>query len=271
MPEGDTLRAAADRLGPLLRGRTLQRFWAKKLAGHRPTAGQTIEDVRAVGKHLLIDFDRDLTLRTHLGMTGSWRPVTAERADVARLGPQLRVLIVVDGGGAACFAAPTVTTFLRSGDDDPVEHLGPDLSDAELDLVGIEARVASLAGDSTLLVDLLLDQRIAAGVGNVYKSEVLFRCGHPPDARVGDLDHERLAQLFVVAHDLLRRNVARPETRRETAPGGGYFVYGRNRQPCLRCGTPVRRTVNGRTARSTYWCPTCQPVRPGASSTWSVS
>ena len=259
MPEGDTLYAAAERLRPLLRGSSMVGFFARRLTGHRPRPGQRIEDVRAVGKHLLIDFDRDLTLRTHLGMTGSWRLVAPDRAELAQLGPRLRVLITVDRGAAACFAAPTITTFIRGSGESPVDHLGPDLTDAVLDLAEIRARLAIHTDDATPVVDVLLDQRIAAGIGNVYKSEVMHVCRIAPDVRFGTLGPAERDALYAVAHDLLRRNIARPDGRRETAPGGGYFVYGRGRLPCRRCQTRIRRTVNGRERRSTYWCPTCQP------------
>lgn len=259
MPEGDTLYAAQVRLAPLLTGQTVREFWARKLRGYVPRAGQRIEAVRAVGKHLLIDFDRDLTLQTHLGMSGSWRTADAAGLARARRSPTLRVVIAVDEGAALCFAAPTITTYVRTHGDTPVAHLGPNLTDATVDLDEILARVDAFHDDRSLLVDVLLDQRVAAGIGNVFKSEVLHHRRLPPAARMGDLSVAERRDLFAAAHRLMQANIAHPLTRRSTTIDGGYFVYGRARLPCRRCDTPVRMIHNGLPARSTYWCPTCQP------------
>lgn len=106
MPEGDTLRRAEALLSPVLDGLTLTSAWFRKLRGHRPRPGQRIESVNAVGKHLLINFDRRLTLRTHLGMSGSWRtnaPGTPPPAS-----SRLRIVLETAAGSALCFAAPTI-------------------------------------------------------------------------------------------------------------------------------------------------------------------
>lgn len=259
MPEGDTLFAAQFRLDPLLTGEVVREFWARKIRGYVPRAGQTVVAVRAVGKHLLIDFDRNLTLQTHLGMTGSWR--TADDAGLARArrSPKLRVVIRVDAGAALCFAAPTISTYVRSSGDTPVAHLGPNLTEATLDFEEVLARLTTFHDDRSLLVDVLLDQRVTAGVGNVFKSEILHHRRLPPYACLGSLSVDERRELFAVAHHMMRANIAHPLSRRSTTTDGKLFVYGRLRLPCRRCDSPVRMVRNGTQHRSTYWCPTCQP------------
>ena len=116
------------------------------------------------------------------------------------------------------------------------------------------------------IADALLDQSIAAGIGNVYKSEVLFLERVSPFARVAALDDDTLARLLRTARRQLRRNVGTSERR--TTRGGqrnALWVYDRAGRPCARCGTPIRRVMQGPHARSTYWCPSCQPEVPATS------
>jgi endonuclease-8 len=116
-----------------------------------------------------------------------------------------------------------------------------------------------LAGD-TPIVDLLLDQRVAAGIGNVYKSEVLFIGRYSPLLRFADLSHKDIAQLYSIAGSLLNENLhGGPRRTRWPDDGRGpLWVYGRAARPCLRCGGSIRRDQLGCHPRSTYWCPTCQ-------------
>ena len=258
MPEGDTIHRAAARLRPALAGQVVRRFEAPRLLGDRPKVGTRIDDVEAVGKHLLVHFEGGLTLQTHMRMTGSWhlyRPGERWRK-AAHLS---RALIEVDDWVAVCFAAPVVRTFHRN--EDPVGHLGPDLCRSDLTDADIDEcveRMASCTGPADEIGAVLLDQRVACGVGNVYKSEVLFVCGVDPFTRVADLDVDTRRRLVTTASRLLRANL---DTAQRTTVPGGLAVYGRNRQPCRRCGTAVRSRRQGEQARSTYWCPTCQPAR----------
>ena len=145
--------------------------------------------------------------------------------------------------------------------DDPVAHLGPDLCAAEPDLDAAVERMAAIPEPGTTIAEVLLDQRVAAGIGNVYKSEVLHACRLDPFTPVRDVPVELRRHLLDVAARLLRRNLT--TTRRTTVAGpeGSVAVYRRARRPCPRCGTPVRSVRHGAQARSTYWCPRCQ-VRP---------
>jgi endonuclease-8 len=265
MPEGDTIHRTAQRLRPALAGHELLRFEAPRLVGDRPKPGSAIDDVRAVGKHLLVDFDGGLTLETHMRMTGSWHLYrSAERWQ--RPAYLMRARIDVEGWTAVCFAAPVVRTYRRSApggplgtDLDPVGHLGPDLCRADLSDADIDVcvgRFATHVDPATQISEALLDQRVACGVGNVYKNEALFACGVDPFAPVATIDQDTRRRLIVTASRMLRANLGGGPRR--TVPGG-LAVYGRQHQPCRQCATAVRMRRDGRLGRSTYWCPSCQP------------
>jgi endonuclease-8 len=268
VPEGDTLHRAAARLRPALAGAELERFEAPRLRGDRPRVGTRIDDVEAVGKNLLIHFADGLTLRTHLGMPGSWHLYrSGERWREPR--HLLRALVVVEGWEAVCFSAPTVETYRRDRPGgalglgrDPVAHLGPDLCTAEPDLDEALRRFATIPEPDTEVAVVLLDQRVAAGIGNVYKSEVLHRLKVDPFVPVSAVPEAVRRALLDVAHRLLVHNLT--TTRRTTVagPAGSVAVYRRARRPCPRCGTPIQMARQGIQARSTYWCPRCQP--PGS-------
>ncbi|MET0728271.1 MAG: DNA-formamidopyrimidine glycosylase family protein [Acidimicrobiales bacterium] len=261
MPEGDTLFKVAARLRPALAGHVLTRFEAPRLRGDAPTVGSRIEQVESRGKHLLIDFEGGITLRTHLRMTGSWH-VYRDRERWQKPAHLARAVVGADSGWVTvCFQAPVVETFHRGGaEPDVLATLGPDLclaaslADDVLDV--ILGRAGSRAGAGLTLGEALLDQRIAAGVGNVYKSEACFAIGIDPATPMADVNEAARRRVWALAGRLLQANLGHAERR--THPGG-LAVYGRHGQPCRRCGTPIRMTRHGDLARSTYWCPTCQP------------
>ena len=261
MPEGDTIHRAANRMRPVLAGHVLTRFEAQRLDGDRPAVGERIESVEARGKHLLIAFEGGLTLRTHMKMTGSWH--LYREGERWRKGAHLaRAVVGADSGWVAvCFQAPVVETFHRTATPpDALATLGPDLTAEAPDLDAAVARATMLAGGADGIADVLLDQRVAAGIGNVYKSEVLFLHGVHPFTPVGEVDAEQLRTIYETAHRLLRANL---DTPRRVTYRGGLAVYGRKGQPCPRCGAPIRMRPQGPMARSTYWCPQCQPAIDG--------
>ncbi len=258
MPEGDSLRRAEALLSPVLEGQTVTDIWFRKIRGHRPRVGQRIERVDAIGKHLLIEFDRNLTLRVHLGMSGSWQ-VSAPEAGLPN-SPRLRIVLRTSLGTALCFSAPTIDTFVRGTDPSPVGHLGPDLSDDIVDLDEIVERTRTFAPSDTLAT-ALLDQRVAAGVGNVFKSEVAFLAGVHPFTPVQSLSDAQLMRLWRIAHAQLLANRDR-RSRKTTSESiaGRAYVYGRFRSSCRRCSSSIEFSPAGEvTERSTYWCPHCQP------------
>ncbi len=262
MPEGDSIHRARMRLEPMLAGEALTYFWAARLYGHAPRPGQSIEAVRAHGKHLFIDFDRSLTVDTHLGMNGSWR-VTTDEGELTRSArnPRLRLIVSTVRGHALCFAAPEIRSFLRTTDD-PMSRLGPDLTAPAPDLIAAADR-ARERPPTTLLTDLLLDQSVASGVGNIFKSETLFVSRLFPFLTNADLTPEQVVDLLGVAADLLSRNAQSADQQRSTTgftapPSDRFFVYRRWRRPCHRCGYPIERDYRGSPPRRTYWCPRCQ-------------
>lgn len=255
MPEGDTIHRVANRLRPALEGRELVRFEARRLTGDRPEVGSVIEAVEAVGKNLLIRFPRRLVLHTHMKMTGSWhlhRPNERwhKPAHLAR------AVVEVADWVAVCFAAPTVQTWRDiDGRPNPLSHLGPDLCLPDVDIDLVVQRMAGIAEPSTTIAEVLLDQRVAAGIGNVYKSEALWACGVSPFEPVERVPAGTRHELYRVAGRQLRSNLT--TTSRTTVPGG-LAVYDRRGRPCRRCSTSIRMRRHGEQGRSTYWCPACQ-------------
>lgn len=257
MPEGDTIWRVAARLAPALSGEVLVRFAAPRLVGPSPAAGTTIDAVEAVGKHLLVRFGDGVVLQTHLRMTGSWH-LFRPGAPWSRPRHQARVEIETASWLAVCFSAPVV----RSSRGAPaIGHLGPDLTGPDLDLDRVLDRVVASPGERPV-VDVLLDQRLAAGIGNVYKSELLWRHRLSPRLAVGALDGAVIGALYADAHVLLRRNLGPGSRTTVNGVPGGLAVYGRAGLPCLRCASAVVQAPLGDPPRSTYWCPRCQPDPP---------
>lgn len=260
MPEGDTIHRSARTLERALAGRRLQRFEVRGPAAarvSRPKAGAAITQVEARGKHLLIHFDDGIVLHTHMGMHGAWH-LYRHGERWRRPGTQARVIIETDNGTVAvCFAAPTVETARATHGLRTVRDLGPDLCRDEPDIDEALRRAGRLDPRTEIAV-VLLDQRVAAGIGNVYKSEACFACGVDPFTPLAAIRIETLRSLFVTAARMLRANLA--TTRRATVDGG-LAVYGRSGRRCRRCGNVVMSRRQGEQHRMTYWCPSCQPRR----------
>ncbi|HZD79026.1 MAG TPA: DNA-formamidopyrimidine glycosylase family protein [Actinomycetota bacterium] len=261
MPEGDTITRTARTLDRALAGRRLVRFQAPRLpaATLRPSAGSIVLSARARGKHLLIDFSDGSTLHTHMRMHGSWH--VYQPGERWRLPPAaMRAMVQVEGAVAVCFRAPVVEVLeggaLRRHPQ--LTSLGPDLCAPAPDLDAAVEGLGRLLPGSTQIGVALLDQRAAAGIGNVYKSEVLFACGIDPFTPVTALDEATRRRVVETAARLLRANLDARAPRR-TVPEG-LAVYGRAGRPCRRCGTPIRSRKQGEAARATYWCPACQPA-----------
>lgn len=249
MPEGDSIYKLALRLRPKLVGQSLVAMHAPRLIGERPKAGETITAVEAVGKHLLIRFSGGVTLETHMRMTGSWRVM--ELAGAPPRSAAVRVVIDTATARAVWFNAPIVRTWRRP---ESVQHLGPDLCHFDVDIDAVLERLHD-TDESHQIGDVLLDQRVACGIGNVYKSEVLHACRQDPFALLRDLDAARRRDLYETAARLLQVNLA--PGRRQTV-AGGYAVYRKLHRPCPRCRTRIAMRRQGEHARSTYYCPKCQ-------------
>lgn len=262
MPEGDTLHRTASRLRPALAGQRLEAFESTRIARRLwPRPGTLVSSVEAEGKHLYIAFEGGWRLHTHLGMTGSWHlyPVGGRWRKPQHLA---RVQVQTPGWVAVCFSPPTVQMVPPAGPGSasPTAHLGPDLCREDTDPTDAVARIDSVADPGDSVADVLLDQRIAAGVGNVYKSEVLWACRVSPFEPIGAVPPETRVRLFSTAAKLLRANLGGGS---RATVDGGLAVYSRRGSPCRRCGTAISMRRHGVHARSTYWCPTCQPAGAG--------
>ena len=261
MPEGDTLFRTAATLHTALAGKQIVAF-ESALASVQAAArraglpGAVVAAVEARGKHLLIRFERSGILRTHLGMHGTWhlyRPGSRWRLPSWKA----RVVLTTDTALAVCFGAPQVEWIAEGheADNPSLARLGPDLLAADPDLGEAVRRLRALSGVE--IGAALLEQSVMAGVGNVYKSEVLFACRVSPFAVVSGLDEKTLHNLVAASRSLLLRNV-QGGIRRTTSHGHPLWVYRRAGRPCQRCGTPIAAVPQGTPPRRTYWCPSCQ-------------
>jgi len=279
MPEGDTLARIAIALRPYLAGRVVTGARAR-LPGPQISriVGQKIDAVDAAGKNLLIKFDGGLELRTHLGLHGSWhryRPGETWRRPPSRAA----LVIEVPGAVAVCFDAPVVELFERRAEvvHPTISMLGPDLLAANYDQVEAIRRLREPARAETAIGEAILDQRAVAGVGNVFKSEVLFIEKVDPFAPVGSLDEATIDRILTTAQGLLSMNARSdapagrvttvdPKTGKKLAPSR-LWVYDRVGRPCHRCGTPIREESQGsELPRTTYFCPSCQAPLEAAGS-----
>jgi endonuclease-8 len=275
VPEGDTLFRTAAGLRPFLVGRRVDAASARQPGPQAARlVGATVTGVEARGKNVLIRFDNGLELRTHLGMHGSWhryRPGERWRRPADRA----RLVLEVAGSVAVCFDAPTVQLFEQRAEaaHPALSRLGPDLIDDAFDRDEAIRRLRDPARAATSIAEALLDQRALAGIGNVYKSEVLFIERASPFVLVSAMGDEALGRLVDTAARLLRANALRRGggAERVTTDGhrsadGPLWVYGRAGRPCRRCGARVRTATQGiELPRVTYWCPHCQPAPEDAS------
>jgi endonuclease-8 len=274
MPEGDTIFRTARTLERALGGRAVTAFDSvlapiAAFARSHPIVGRTVVAVRSAGKHLLIEFSGGTVLRTHLRMNGQWhvyRP--GERWRRSRAG--MRIVIGTAEWVAVGFNVP-VAEFVEARDlpRHPVlSRLGPDLLAPEVDVQAVAARLREAEGT---VEDALLDQRVMAGVGNVFKSEVLFLCGIDPFRPARSLSEEEAMALVGTARRLLQANVLDPAlparvlppyrartTTRSLNPGTRLWAYGRGGRRCLKCGSAIHVRRQGASVRLTYWCRRCQ-------------
>jgi endonuclease-8 len=258
VPEGDTIHGAAARLGRAFGGDPLAVFEAPRVREPHPQPGERMS-VDARGKHLLISFSGGLTLHTHLGMDGWWRLERTPGRPVPRTGPPGKALlarVATASASAVVGGAPTVELL-----DSPalrrhpvLRELGPDLCDDIPDMDEVLRRLAPL-DPATPVGVALLDQRVASGIGNVYRSEVLWAERIGPRTPLASLDDEALRRLYETAHRLLRANIGdRPRRTIST----GLAVYERGGRRCPRCRATIRHERLGEQGRSVWWCPSCQ-------------
>lgn len=211
MPEGDTIYRAAENVGRALTGHTLVRAQGSHAAVRAEAdrlEGSSVVAVRSYGKHHLVDTDAGLTIRTHMGMPGVWH-VYERHARWAKPVGAARVVLATSEHEAVCFAAPTVEVDKTARINDGLGQWGPDLTGDDFDEQGVIGRVASQPPERPI-GDVLLDQRVMAGVGNVYKSEILFMHRIEPTTPTGQIDDVVRTQLVKRARQLLMLNRQRP-------------------------------------------------------------
>jgi endonuclease-8 len=281
MPEGDTIYRAARTLHRALAGHTVTRFSSvypalTRIDEDAPIAGRAIASVEALGKHLLMHIGAPaaggggaLTLRTHMRMSGSWhiyRPGEPWQL------PSRNARIVIETASFVAVAFNVqVAEFLDARQiarQDDLRKIGPDLLGVSFDEDEAVRRLQARGGEG--IAESLLNQRVVAGIGNVYKSEVLFLERVHPETPANTVSEDTVRALLRTARRLLQANVADApseivtyrglrRTTGRTDPAERLWVYGRSGDPCRRCGTRISYKKTGPNARGTYWCATCQP------------
>lgn len=276
MPEGDTIFRAARTLHQALAGKTITHFETVLPALERVhidevVTGRTIESVTARGKWMLVALSGDLILLTHMLMSGSWH-IYRHGEVWKRSRYHMRIVLETTDYVAVGFNVPvaefhTAASLARRQGFNSLgqDVLAPDFSEAEA--------VNQLRSRPDLYVgEALLRQSLLAGIGNVYKSEVAFACRVHPFRMVETLNESELLCLVRTARKYLKANVAETSgdkivtytgLRRTTGrsdPSERLWVYGRRGEPCRKCGTTIESRKQGEGARTTFWCPNCQPL-----------
>lgn len=248
MPEGDALHRAARRLQVLV-GEKVEvetphpQAQVKRLS--EKLDGRRLESVEAVGKNLLLRFEGGLTLRSHLRMRGRWQ--VRPRNGASRGRPWL----VLRGAEreAVLWNGPVLELHTRG-----VRTLGPDILAAPPDFDSMLARFR-LADQGRAVGEALLDQRLVAGIGNLWKAEALWAAKVSPWCPLADVSDDELLATLREAERQMRNSLERGKHR-------GRAAYRRAGRPCPRCGTLIRSRGQGDANRIAYWCPECQPTAP---------
>ena len=252
MPEGDTVFRTAAVLREALVGKTLTRcdvrvprYATVDLSGHK------VDEVVSRGKHLFIRVG-PASIHSHLKMHGKWRVGTSDR--IPRRTHKIRIPLETDAVTAAGIDLGVLEILDRRSDMGAVAHLGPDLLGDDWD--SQKAADNLIADGERSIADALLDQRVMAGVGNVYCNELCFVIGKLPTSPASSLADP--LRVVTRARDMLWANRSRwnRTTTGNTRTGQELWVYGRAGMPCRRCGRQILKAETG--PRITYWCPACQ-------------
>jgi endonuclease-8 len=280
MPEGDTIFRTARSMGRALTGKPVTVFRSTyplltRFNDDTPIPGQLVERVEARGKWLLIHFSGGGTLVTHMLMSGSWHIYRhGERWQQPRT--NMRIVIENSDFVTVGFRVPVAEmhTALSLTRDRRIPNSEIDVLSPEFNAAEAVRRVQAHGGEE--IADVLLHQEVLAGVGNVFKSEICFVTAINPFCRVRALTLDQVQAAIACAQKLVSTNVLldsgdtivtyggrQRRTTHESDPGASLWVYGRNGEPCRRCGEPVRRRIQGSDARVTFWCQCCQPMPDG--------
>ena len=265
MPEGDTVWLHAQRLDRALHGqRLLSSDFRTPALATTDLSGSDVLEVRSRGKHLLTRLrtpDRgDWTLRTHFRMEGTWRVFHHGERWSGRPRHTIRIVLTTASAVAVGFHLHDIALVPTDKEETIVGHLGPDLLGPDWDAAEAVRRLA--ARPEREIAAAIIDQRNLAGVGNLYKCELLFLRGISPWTLVRDVAD--LPAMVDLAQRLLYANRERwaQVTTGDTRPGHSAYVFERRGRPCRRCGTYIKMARQGGNAiedRVTFWCSVCQP------------
>lgn len=286
MPEGDTVHKVAAVIDAELTGSRLEQVRLQGVYAAEKLAGSEVTRVEAIGKHLLVHTDYEAMVRVHLGMHGAWHRYSVGEKWKGSA-HQAGVLLANSKVEMVCFQPSQVEVFSprKQRWHPQLSRLGPDLLGPSVDFSEVVERARRLSPSTRLLGEVLLDQRIAAGIGNVYKSEVAFlgplagdpekddgggvfrpTQGYSPWLALGEVSDQVLAGLYARARQLMLANLGgwmrttRVDRRRSKKPRGSLcWVYERGGRPCYLCGQPLQSAHQGLAARATFWCENCQP------------
>ncbi len=257
MPEGDTIYRTALQLRAMLVQQAVRA--TSDVADVRPISGSSVDSVKAKGKHLLIHFDSGFTIHTHLGMTGSWHTYQPDERWRKPRSQSAIALQTTSGNVAVCFHPKTFELLSEDGlrRHPWLNRLGPDLLDSGVDF---ELIVSNFRRQPDLHLGVaVMDQRLLMGIGNVYKSELLFLEKLNPFLTIQCYSDEQLLQMLRRGQRLMRANLdGGPRRTRMGRDGSRTWVYGRGGKPCLKCSDLIQMQRQGDLGRSTYWCLNCQ-------------
>jgi endonuclease-8 len=260
MAEGDTVFATGVRLHDALAGQVLTRTDFRVPAfATADMRGQVVNEVASRGKHLLARTDAGISIHSHLGMDGAWRLYDPGERWRGR-SFEVRGVLETERRIAVGHRLRRLEVFRTSAEEEVLGHLGPDVLGPDWDEGEVVRRLTASPGRS--VGEVLVDQRVMAGPGNVYKSEVCFLARVDPRSPVEEVEDP--ATLVALMKSLMERNVAggRRVTTDDPRRGRELWVYGRAGRPCRRCGTPIRSFNQGPAGegRITYSCPRCQDL-----------
>lgn len=243
MPEGDTIWRTATALRDALLDRpvvAVRPAALGRLVGHRVVA------VHPVGKHLYMTFDTGVVLHTHMRMTGAWH-LYRRGEPWRRVAHRATAVLDFDEVQAVLFAAPTCELI---GLGEVGFGLGPDILAEGFDIAEVAARARR--SRRRTIAEVLLDQHVCAGIGNMYRCDALWYEGIDPLAAIDSLSDAAVARVYLRARDLLRRGSVADGFRPHVA------VHGRSGRPCRNCGSLIEARSLGRPSRILFWCPRCQ-------------
>jgi len=281
MPEGDTIFRTARALRRALLDKPVTVFRSTyplltRFNDDTPLAGQTVQTIESRGKWLLIQFSGGGTLATHMLMNGSWHIYRhGERWQQPRT--NMRIVLENSEYIAVGFRVP-VARIMKSYEIERVLRIPPaaiDVLSPDFDAEYVTRRVQTHSSEE--IADVLLHQEVMAGVGNEFKSEICFIAGVNPFARVASFSDDTLAGIVALSRRLVKANILEDSTDSMVTYGGLHrrttrssdpalraWVYGRAGEPCRKCGSSIRRRIQGPDARITFWCQRCQPMPDGS-------